>query len=300
MKMKILKTGLIIAAVWAGIAAGGVANAGASGLLSIDTGHTISKVRTAVKKGDSYIVASSYEGTVLALKYDGTLLWKNELSGFMNRDLWCEDITGDGVDEILAANADSALYCLDGMGNPRWKFKANDAPMNAVAVIRYKGAPYVVCGGYDTNIYYLNAQGERVKTITSSSYSKEKPWGKPGGKRFPKDRSHIANFIRKVRGPDGKEALAVLGTLNSNSTTGSIYLFKPMADKPFHVVAKLPGGKPYGDFSVSDVNEDGVDEITIGSSGMIQNAAIVRIDLKDDDMRVFKPTNLHRKIEGFG
>jgi hypothetical protein len=50
---------------------------------SIDTGYTISKVRTALKDGASYIVASSYEGTVLGIKYDGAILCKNALSGLV-------------------------------------------------------------------------------------------------------------------------------------------------------------------------------------------------------------------------
>lgn len=290
----------IIAALLTALAGGGIASADSTGFVSFETGYTISKVRTAADRGISYIVAASYEGTVLGISFEGKLLWKNELSGVMNRDVWCDDITGDGADEILAANADGTLHCLDSAGRLRWEFKANDAPLNAVCVVQHDGIPHIVCGGYDTNLYYLTAQGNVVKTIASSTYSKEKPWGKPGGKRFPDKQRHIANFIRKVRGPDGEETLAVLGTLNSNSTTGSIYLFKPMADKPFRSITRLEGGKPYGDFSTSDINGDGVDEITLGSSGMIQDANILRIDLKNGDRHVLKPAEFRRKIDGSG
>jgi len=276
------------------------ADAETAGLTSFDTGYTITKVRTAQDSGVSHIVASSYEGTVLAIRYDGTVLWKNELSGFMNRDLWCEDITGDGNDEVLAANADGTLYCLDGMGKLRWKFKANDAPMNAVCVVRHDGAAYVVCGGYDMNVYYLTAGGKLVKTIASATYSVAKPWGKPGGKRFPAKDRHIANFIRKARGPDGKKILVVHGTLNSNSTTGSIYLFKPMADKPFHTIITLAGSKPYGDLSVSDIDGDGIDEITLGTSTTIQSSVVVRIDLKTYKSRSLDLAAFRRQAGGNG
>jgi len=233
---------LMIAVALTAAIGGGEAAANSTGFTSIDTGHTICKVRAASQAGTSYIVASSYEGALLGISFDGKRLWKNALSGFMNRDVWCEDITGDGTDEILAANADGALYRLDGEGKLLWQFKANDAPMNAVCVIRYAGAPYVVCGGYDMKLYYLTAEGERGKTVDSVTYSKEKPWGKSGERRFPEQRRNIANFIRTVRGPDGEETLAAHGTLNSNATTGSIYLFKPMADKPFRSITKLEGG----------------------------------------------------------
>ena len=274
--------------------------AASPGLVSIETGYTICKVRTAVNRGVPTIVASSYEGTVLGLSYEGQRQWKNELSGFMNRDLWCADITGDGDDEVLAANADGSLYCLDGAGNVLWRFHANDAPMNAVCVVRHEGVPYVVCGGYDTRITYLTAQGERVKAIASSTYSAEKPWGKPGGKRFPAKRGHIANFIRAVRGPDGKEVLAVHGALHSNAGTGSIYLFKPMADTPFRTIPDLPGGKPYGDFSTSDIDGDGIDEILMGTSTMIHDSVVVWIDLKDGKRRVLNLADFRREIGGFG
>jgi lambda-carrageenase len=235
---------VIVASALTASAAAGPARAESPGFASFETGFTITKVRTAVEHGKPRIVASSYEGTLLSISYEGKVGWENELSGYMNRDVWCDDITGDGNDEILAANADGALYCLNGQGELQWQFKPNDAPMNAACVIRHNGTPFVVCGGYDTNIYYLTARGEPVKTIASSTYSVEKPWGKPGEKRFPKDSRHIANFLRRVRGPNGKELLAVHGILNSNSTTGSIYLFEPMADKPFHTITKMARSKP--------------------------------------------------------
>ena len=72
-----------------------------SALFSIETGYTISKVRTAQNNKETYVVASTYEGTVLGVSYDGEVLWKNELSGFMNHDVWCEDINTDGIDEVL-------------------------------------------------------------------------------------------------------------------------------------------------------------------------------------------------------
>ncbi len=292
---------LIVAIVLIGALSQSVAAADdASALLSFDTGLTISKVRTAYADGRSYIVASSYEGTVLGMDYEGTVLWKNTLSGFMNRDVWCDDITGDGSDEVLAANANGTVYCLGDQGELRWKFKRNDAPMNAVCVVEHDGKPYVVCGGYDKNVYYLSAQGELIKTIPSSDYSVEKSWGKAAEKRIPPKYLHVANFLRKIRGPDGLHVLAVHGTLNSNATQGSIYLFHPLEEKPFQTISKIVAGSTYGDFRTSDVNRDGVDEIILGSSSMIQDAAAVRIDLTSGDQKALEMQDLRRRIDGFG
>lgn len=49
--------------------------------------YTISKVRIAVKDGKSFIVASSYEGTILGLRFEGKKIWENKLSAFMNHDI---------------------------------------------------------------------------------------------------------------------------------------------------------------------------------------------------------------------
>ena len=270
-----------------------------SGLTSIDTGYTICKVRSAVDRGKPYIVASTYEGAVLRVSYQGKIIWKNKLSGFMNRDLWCADITGDGADEVLAANADGTIYCLDAQGNLVWRFKANDAPMNAVCVIAKDKSPYVVCGSFDKSIYYLSSRGEPVITVPSSSYSQEKSWGKSSEKRIPPKFLHIANFLRTVRGPQGRETLAVHGVLNSNAGRGSIYLFHPLEDMPFQTI-KIEHLSTYGDFSVSDVNGDGVEEILLGSSSMIQDAGVLRIDTSSTKQQAFLINNLRRKIDGFG
>ena len=89
----------------------------ASAINSIETGFTILKVKTAQEKEKSYIIGSSYEGTIVAYTFEGQFLWKNELSGFMNHDVWCADITNDGIDEILVANADGTIFCLNNKTN---------------------------------------------------------------------------------------------------------------------------------------------------------------------------------------
>ena len=113
---------------------------------SINTNYTIVKVKSAAYKESTCIVGSSYEGTIVAYSYDGTFLWENKLSGFMNHDLWCGDITGDGIDEIITANADGHIYCLNIKGELLWQFKKNNAPMYSVCVVRQGEKAYVVAG----------------------------------------------------------------------------------------------------------------------------------------------------------
>ena len=170
---------------------------------SIETGLTITKVRTAVNKNKTYIAATSYEGTIVAVSYSGNILWKNKLSGYMNHDIWAADINNDGIDEVLAANADGSVYCLDNKGNLLWQFKQNDAPMYSVCVINKENKAYIVCGGFDNSFYYVSPKGELVNEIPSKTYSIEKPFGK-SHKELPPPGLHVTNFLRpgKLNGKD--------------------------------------------------------------------------------------------------
>lgn len=285
--------GIVVAVVLSTLVSRSVA-AQASGVLSLDTGYTVSKVRTAHKDGNSYIVASSYEGILLGMEYDGTVLWTNTLSGFMNHDLWCEDITGDGIDEILAANANGTVCCLDADGDLQWQFKPNDAPMNAVCVVHQGTTPYVVCGGYDKSYYYLSSTGQQVKEIKSATYSVEKSWG--SGTIPPKYR-HTVNFLRRIHQSDGTDVLALHGVLNSNAAPGSVYLFKPLADSPYRII-RVEASKPIGEFRVCNIN--GTQQILLGTSSMIQNADIVRLDPVNSQQQMVKLQTIQKQIDRFG
>ncbi|MBJ2173598.1 PQQ-binding-like beta-propeller repeat protein [Aureibaculum sp. A20] len=241
---------------------------------SIETGFTISKVRTAQNQNKTYVVASSYEGTILGISLDGKTLWKNELSGFMNHDIWAADINNDGNDEIIAANADGTVYCLDNKGKLLWQFKQNDAPMYSVCVINKENEAYVVCGGYDNSFYYVSPKGEMVSEIPSKTYSIEKPFGK-SHKELPPSGLHITNFLRPGK-LNGKDILIVHGVQNSMNGDGSIYLFNPLEKLPFETVSVQKRG-PYGDLRVVDANSDGSSEILLGRTGAQAKGMTFRI-----------------------
>lgn len=251
---------------------------GKEALSSFDTGYTIMKVREVTARNRAFIVSASYEGTVLAYRYDGSELWKNELSGYMVHDLWCDDLTGDGVDEILVANADGTLYCLDSSGDLQWAFKQNDAPMYAVCVVHDgQGAPYVVCGGYDLNIYYLSPDGQLVKRIHSSTYGQETAYKKLSG-HLPPNKLHIANFLRPIQ-VGGVEKLAVHGVMNNMQMPGYLHLFEVLADLPF---LSRRCGTIVGDLRALDADGDGTDDILTGCSENRDAGRILRYDITAD------------------
>ncbi|VGO20480.1 Lambda-carrageenase [Pontiella sulfatireligans] len=258
-------------------------------LTSLDTGFTIQKLRTAKVGTNTLIIGSSYEGAVLGMEYDGTVLWTNELSGFMNHDVWCDDITGDGSDEILLANADGSVYCLNAAGMLQWQFKPNNGghlpPMYAVCVVHDAGTPYVVCGPYDMSIYYLDSTGSLAKEIDSATYSKERPWGDD---RPRAGYAHNANFLRPIPQSDGSENLAVLGTCNHMQAKGSIYRFHAFDDLPFSTNS-TPGLDMAGDFRICDPDGDGTNEVLIGTSGLNSQSAS-RFDLASETSQVYPLT----------
>ncbi|MDZ8117827.1 PQQ-binding-like beta-propeller repeat protein [Pontiella agarivorans] len=268
---------------------------GRAPLVSHDTGYTIMKVRSAETGAGEIMVAGSYEGTVLGVDYDGSVLWTNALSGFMIHDMWCADITETADDEILVANADGTIYCLDAAtGAQLWQFLPNDGghltPMYAVCSVKDDdGTPYVVCGAFDRNIYYVRADGTLAKTVESVTYSKERPWKEPF--RSKAGFAHNANFLRPVPQADGSEHLALVGTCNHMQARGSIYLFEALADRPY-------GRYPVeltdmvGDFRVCDPDGDGTAELLLGSSSL-GNQGISRFDL---DSKSYQEYTLPRKM----
>lgn len=260
-----------------------------SALYSIETDYTISKVRTAVNKKESYIVGSSFEGTVIGVSCKGKLLWENKLSGFMNHDIWCGDLDGDKKDEIVTANADGTIYCLNSEGKLLWSFKRNSAPMYAVNIVKKGTKNYVVAGSFDKSIYYLSSKGELMKEIKTSTFSIEKPWSKYK-KDLPKPGVSTANFIRTLKQKDGTEVLVVLASNNHMNVPGTLYFFKPLEALPFKKVTikatktlkKQIRIRPIGDFKSIDVDNDGNEEAVLGASAHSNDLLISTYDLEDD------------------
>jgi hypothetical protein len=109
----------------------------------------------------------------------------------------------------------------------------------------------------------------------------------------------VANFLRPVKRKDGSEALAVHAAINSDAGRGSIYFMNPLDEKAFKVL-RLETGGSVGELRCVDTDGDGNDEILTGASGMIDDAAILAVDLDDDSQRAFEFSTLRKEIDGFG
>lgn len=268
---------------------------GQNGLTSIELGQTISNVRIATNANGEYIVANSYEGTLMGIDYNGTTLWTNALSGYMNHDVWCDDITGDGIDEILAANADGNIYCLDKTGTLLWQFMQDEVPMFSVCAIKHNTTHYVVASSLDLSIYYISATGNFVKEIPSSTYSEETTWGDDA----PPSKRHLANFVRTIKTSNGAEDLLVHGCVNTNSTNGSLYFFTAFADMP-HTIENPQNEKPVGDVRVSDYFGNGQEKIMLGSSTIHNTMDMSIYTQNTQQMDYAKLSDYKGPLGGFG
>ena len=267
------------------------------GILSIDTNHTITKVRTATIGGEENVVATTYNGAVLCYDMQGNKLWENELSGYMNHDLHCDDIDGDGQDEVMAANADGSLYCIDNNGELKWDFKPNNTPMYSVASVVKGGRYYVVCGGYDLNHYYLDGEtGQKIKSVASRGYSIEKPWGPD----IPPKGLHTVNFLRKFKDENGEDMIALQGAQHTMSGAGSLYLFKPLADEPYRII-KFKKGSTFGSMSIDSISGP-TQRLLFGASSMLDKAVIAsaQIDKEESDVHFYMSKLAKGNIDSFG
>lgn len=246
---------------------------------SFETPYTISKLVTAQIKNKEHIIASSYEGTVLCMNFKGDIIWENKLSGYYNLDMYVGDIDGDGNDDILTANSDGSLYCIDEKGTLTWQFRPTDAPMNSVAIIHQGDKPYIACGGYDTNLYYLEPNGKLISTTPASSYTKEKGWGADK----PATNSHIANLLRSIKRTDGSEVLVMQGVINSMSAKGGVYLFEPLATKPYKYIA-CKASTVVGDITIDNFNPS---RLLLGSSKDTRGGFVSEIDLESGETTIF-------------
>ena len=262
MRKKFLFMTLFVSAMPLSVLAGNIS--------SIDTKvNTVMKVRVAKQGNDNIIIGSDYNGVVLASDYSGNILWRTDVgNGTMNHDLWCDDIDADGKQEVFAANANGSIVCLDLKGNIRWTFTPYDGvhrtPMYSVCVVKSNNKPYVVCGDFSTDCYYLDAlTGKLVQKLPSKNYSKAKVFKIDKKYNF----QHIANFLRPIPLDKGNDLLLMHGSNNHMQSSGEFYVIEPLKNKVLsHVVKPLKQRGTIGDVRVVDPDGDGTYEVIFGSS----------------------------------
>ncbi|WP_152286521.1 T9SS type A sorting domain-containing protein [Flavicella marina] len=256
----------------------------AQGMISFDAGSTVTKVNFANFSTSKVIIASNYEGNIIAFDGTGIKLWETVLSnGIMNHEVWIDDINEDGYDEIFAANANGTLYCLNNNGSILWEFKKNDVPLISVCVIHKIGGtdPYVVCGGNDLNMYYVSSNGELIAEIPSSSYTTtlrpNAKWVDDGTLPY---NVHTINFLRPLPQSDGSDNLLVDAIVSNTDAKREFFEFEPEATTPLDNAEIINWG-PIGDLKVRKMNN--VDVLLMGFSGIkkIKHLGVMNLETRD-------------------
>ena len=87
------------------------------------------------QSGAKAVVTSGIDGTTACFSPEGRPLWSSGATGGFPFDMAVSDTDGDGLDEVLVASGDGALYAYDQDGAPLWKF-VRTAPLYQVCVAR--------------------------------------------------------------------------------------------------------------------------------------------------------------------
>lgn len=110
------------------------------------------------------ILVATREGTLFALKPDGTQLWAAQIGCQLN-DVAAADLDRDGKDEIILARQDCYVSVLDSAGKERWKqelkYYRRPAYVNLVRIgdLDGDGVPEVIAGGENWRFYAFKADG---------------------------------------------------------------------------------------------------------------------------------------------
>jgi hypothetical protein len=113
------------------------------------------------------ILVATREGSLLALKPDGTQQWVVQ-AGCQLNDVTATDLDRDGKDEIILARQDCHVCVLDSTGKERWKQKLEyyrrPAYVNLVRTgdLDGDGTPEVIVGAENWRFYAYKADGTQL------------------------------------------------------------------------------------------------------------------------------------------
>ena len=215
-------------------------------------------LRTMRQQPGKAVVTASIDGTTACFSPEGKPLWTAKGAGGFPFDMAVSDIDGDGLDEVLVASGDGALYAYDQDGAPLWKF-ARTAPLYQVCVARDRnGKAVILTGGVEQVLYALSPQGAILNSLKTE---------------------HCIRHLRagNVLG-NGDDFLAMATT--SSGLTGILKLFllnpRDLSVQWQHANLSIPGmnpGKRFFSLLLTDLNKDGKDEVVLGG-GWRENGVV--------------------------
>lgn len=204
------------------------------------------------------VVTSSIDGTTACFTPEGQPIWTAKGAGGFPFDLAADDLDGDGLDEVLVASGDGALYAYDQDGAPLWKF-ARTAPLYQVCVARARnGETVILTGGVEQVLYALSPRGYILNSLKTE---------------------HCIRHLRAGNVLGNGDACLAMATASSGLTgILKLFLLNPRDLSLQWQLANLshPGmnpGKRFFSMLLTDLNKDGKDEVVLGG-GWRENGVV--------------------------
>ena len=239
---------------------------------------------TRIAAGKSNILVATREGTLFALKPDGTQQWTAQIGCQLN-DVTTADLDRDGNDEIILARQDCYVGVLDNTGKELWKqqlkYYRRPAYVNLVRTgdLDGDGVPEVIAGAENWRFYAFKADGtplwnyESVHPSRSGAVADLDGDGKAEvmcGTHYysvPALRGDGTRLWAYSHGPIAYDVTT--GSFDGNKTRGVIL---GSGDGCVHYLAtngklrmKFNTGDEVKNVLAADIDADGKDEILAGS-----------------------------------
>jgi len=119
------------------------------------------------KGAPKVLLASTAQGTLLAISSQGKVLWSKDFNTQLN-DVAAGDANGDGIDEIAVARQDGKVTLLDNTGKVLWETPLQlyrEAPyvnLIRMADLDGDGKDEVVVGAQNWRFYVFNSEGKEL------------------------------------------------------------------------------------------------------------------------------------------
>ncbi|MBT3378244.1 MAG: hypothetical protein HN742_38330 [Lentisphaerae bacterium] len=141
------------------------------------------------------VLVGSDDEYLYALSGDGDLLWKRQIPFMLEKQIWMwwtlgsakvrkihtDDLTGDGVPEILVGAGNMHLHCLDNSGKERWNFRMDHGICTTIvtANLLADGKRHVLAGnGLTSSNGYcriFDASGREQRRLFNGSWCTSLP-----------------------------------------------------------------------------------------------------------------------------
>jgi FG-GAP-like repeat len=247
----------------------------------------VTRLATALLDGPgepATLLAATKEGVLFAIGPDGETRWRVELKARLN-DVTADDLTGDGIDEIVVGRQDHQVTVLDAAGRELWsrtiEYYRKPPYVNVVRTgdLDGDGIPEVVIGGENWRFYAFKADGTELWNYESVHPSRSGAVADLDGDGKAEVLCGTHYYYFSALNPDGTRRWRhnfgpicydiVTGSFEGNQTRGVVC---GGGDGCVHYLAhdgqlrmKYNTGDEVKHVRASDLDGDGKDEIIAGS-----------------------------------